>query len=157
MTREDQVFVANVMVTNLTWEIVTSNVISQSANVAMKFNIIIKIRKYRRLHEGHHFIPLALKLNNTLERDMDHFMKECAYLFHNRRSRSHLSLSFCIHFFRQHVNIALQRALASVIERKIALVGDVYSRPPITIRSHDLHVDDIRGVMGEIISYHVRD
>jgi len=37
------------------------------------------------------------------------------------------------------------------------LVGDVYSRPPIIIRSHNLHVGNIRGVVGEITSYHERD
>jgi hypothetical protein len=31
------------------------------------------------------------------------------------------------------------------------------ARPHITIRSHDLHVGDIRGAMGEIASYHKRD
>jgi hypothetical protein len=41
--------------------------------------------------------------------------------------------------------------------KKIVLVGDVCSRPSITIRSHDLHVGDIRGVVGEIASYHKRD
>ncbi len=57
----------------------------------------------------------------------------------------------------QCVSIALQHALAFAIERKITLAGDAYSRPPITIRSHDLHASDIRGAMGEIASYHERD
>jgi len=35
-------------------------------------------------------------------------------------------MSFCIQFFRQHVSIILQHALAFVIERKIALVGDFF-------------------------------
>jgi hypothetical protein len=47
--------------------------------------------------------------------------------------------------------------LASNIERKIMLVGDVYFRPPIIIKFHDLHVGDIRRVVGEIASYHERD
>jgi len=34
------------------------------------------------------------------------------------------------------------------------LTGDACSRPPITIRSHDLHVGRARG---EITSYHERD
>ncbi len=34
------------------------------------------------------------------------------------------------------------------------LVGDVCSRLAIIIRSHDLHVGDIRRIMGEIASYH---
>ncbi len=66
-------------------------------------------------------------------------------------------LSFCIQFFRQRVSIALQRALTFAIERKIALVSDACSKPLITIRSHDLHADDIRGVVGEIIYYHKKD
>jgi len=37
------------------------------------------------------------------------------------------------------------------------LAGDAYFRPPITIKSYDLHVGDIRGVMGEITSYHETD
>jgi hypothetical protein len=44
-------------------------------------------------------------------------------------------------------------ALAFVIKRKITLVGDVCSKPPTTIRSHDLHVGHIRGAMDEIVSY----
>ncbi len=32
------------------------------------------------------------------------------------------------------------------------LVGDVYYRPPIIIKSHDLHVGKIKKVVGEIIS-----
>jgi hypothetical protein len=49
------------------------------------------------------------------------------------------------------------RALTSAIERKIMLAGDACSKPLNTIRSHNLHVDDIRGAVGEITSYHERD
>jgi hypothetical protein len=55
------------------------------------------------------------------------------------------------------VNIALEHDLTFVKERKIALAIDVCSRPPITIRSHDLHACNNKGAMGEIISYHKRD
>ncbi len=37
------------------------------------------------------------------------------------------------------------------------LVRDDCSRPPINIRSHDLHVSNIRGALGEIASCHERD
>jgi len=37
------------------------------------------------------------------------------------------------------------------------LVKNVCSRPLITIKSHDLHVGDIRRVVGEIVSYHEKD
>jgi hypothetical protein len=37
------------------------------------------------------------------------------------------------------------------------LASDVCSRPPITIKSRDLHASDIRRTMGKITSYHERD
>jgi hypothetical protein len=100
---------------------------------------------------------MVMEMHNAPACDMDCFIRECAHLFHDRQLKSHLSLSFCIQFFKQRVNIAFQCALASVIKRKIVLMGDTCSRPPITIRSHDLHVNNIRGAMGEITSYHKKD
>ncbi len=66
-------------------------------------------------------------------------------------------MSFCIQFFKQRVSIALQHVLTTTIKRKIALVGDVCSRPPTTIRFHNLHADDITRAVGEIVSYHERN
>ncbi len=63
---------------------------------------------------------------------------------------------FCIHFFRQRVNIAFQRALVSIIGRKITQVDACFG-PSIFIRSHDLHACGIRGAVGEIASYHKKD
>jgi len=57
----------------------------------------------------------------------------------------------------QHVNIFFQHALTSIIEKKIMFVGDACSKPPIIIRSHDLCASDIRGFMGEIVSYQEKD
>jgi len=37
------------------------------------------------------------------------------------------------------------------------LVSDACFRPPIIIRSHDLHVGDIRRTMGDVVSYHEKD
>jgi hypothetical protein len=53
-------------------------------------------------------------------------------------------LVFLHSIFRQHVNIVLQGALASTIKKKIALVGDAYSRPPITIKFHNLHAETLK-------------
>jgi len=78
-----------------------------------------------------------MEVHNAIECDMDRFIKECARLFHNKQLRGHLSLFFCIHFFKQCVSIVLQDALASTIERKIALASDACSRSPTTIRSHN--------------------
>jgi len=84
---------------------------------------------------------------------MDCFIKECACFFHDRRLRGHLYLSFCIQFFKQRVSISFKCDLTSTIKKKIVLASDVYSRPSIIIRSHNLHANDIRGDVGEIISY----
>jgi len=100
---------------------------------------------------------MAMEVHGTSGHDMDHFIKECAHLFHDKQSKRHLSLSFCIQFLKHHVSIVVQHVLTFIIERKIALVSDDCSRCPIIIRSHDLHVSNIREAMGEIISYHEMD
>jgi hypothetical protein len=100
---------------------------------------------------------MAMEVHNAPGRDMDCFIKECVRVFHNRQSGGHLSLSFCIQFFRQCVSITLQRVLTSTIKRKIVLANDACSRPPTTIRSHDLDVGGNRGVVVEITSYHKKD
>ncbi len=38
------------------------NVISQPTSVDAKLVTIAKIRKYRGLHEGHHFIPMVMEV-----------------------------------------------------------------------------------------------
>lgn len=108
---------------------------------------------YRGFHEGHYFILIARKVHGTPGCDMDWFIKECACLFHIRLSESHRK-SFIVVFFAFNF---LGRALNSPIERKIVLAGDACSKPPTTIRSHDLHASNIRGPVGEIASYHERD
>jgi hypothetical protein len=123
----------------------------------MEFSTIVKIHKYKALHEGHDFILMAMEVHNTPKRDMDHFIKECAGLFHDRRLKGQLSLFFCIQFFKQHVSIAFQHALVFAIHRKVAVAGDVCFKPPIIIKSHNFHVGHIRGAMVEIASYHERD
>jgi hypothetical protein len=75
------------------------NVISRPANAVAKFNAITKIRKYRGLHERHHFILMAMEVHGALKLDMDRFIREGACLFHGRQSEGHLSF-FCIQFFR---------------------------------------------------------
>jgi hypothetical protein len=76
MTRDDKVFVVDVMVvTDLTREMVAMSVISRPTGAAMKFSVIVKICKYRMFHEGHRLIPIAMEVHNAFEHDMDHFMK----------------------------------------------------------------------------------
>jgi hypothetical protein len=84
ITQEDHVFITNVVITNLMWEMVVSNVINQPTNVIMELNTIFKVHKYKRFHEGHHFIPMAMEVHGALECDMDDFIKECAHFFHDR-------------------------------------------------------------------------
>ncbi len=157
MTPKNQVFVTNVVVTDPTRKMTVSNVISWPVGAIVELNTIAQIRKYRGLREGHHFISMAMEVHDALEHDMDRFIKEFAHLSHDRWSKCHLSLSFCIQFFKHCVSIVFQCALASTIKRKIMFATDVCSRPPITIKSHNLHVGDIRRAVGEITSYHERD
>jgi hypothetical protein len=87
-----------------------TSVINQTVGAAVKLNVITKIRKYRRIHEKHHFIPMAMEVHGTHGHDINCLIKECVRLLHNRPSRDHLSLSFYIQFFKQHFSIAFQRA-----------------------------------------------
>jgi hypothetical protein len=61
MTQKDEVFIANVVVIGLTQETMALNVINQLASATVELNIIIKIRKYKGLHQGHHFILMAME------------------------------------------------------------------------------------------------
>ncbi len=100
---------------------------------------------------------MAMEVHGASDSDMDRFIREYAHFFHDRRLKNHLFLSFCIQFFKQRINIAFQCALAFAIKKKIVLVGDACSKPPITVRFHNLHASDIRGAVGEITSYHEKD
>jgi hypothetical protein len=59
------------MVINLMREMVALSVISQPTELSA----IVKIPKYKRLHEGQHFNPMAMEVHDTLEHDMDHLIK----------------------------------------------------------------------------------
>ncbi len=94
------------MVIDLTWEMVVLSVISRPAGAVAKFSTIAKFCSYKKLHEGHHFIIMAMEVHDALWHDMDCFIKECVCFFHDKRSEGHLSLFFFIQFLRQHVSIA---------------------------------------------------
>jgi hypothetical protein len=100
MTWKDYVFVTNVVVTDLMRKTMALSVINWPTCVIAELNTIVKIHKYRGLHEEHHFIQMAMEVHNKPRRDMNCFIRECAYLFHDRQSRGHLTLSFCIQFFK---------------------------------------------------------
>ncbi len=51
MIQEDQLFIADVVNTNPTWEMVASSVISWLEGVMAELSAIVKIHKYRGLHE----------------------------------------------------------------------------------------------------------
>jgi hypothetical protein len=73
-----------VVVIDPTQEMVASSVISQPTSVVAELSAIVKICKYKGLHKGHHFIPMAMEVHGTPKCDMDHFIKECAHIFHNK-------------------------------------------------------------------------
>jgi hypothetical protein len=78
MTRRDHVLIVDVIVINLTWETMSTSVINRLVSATAKLSTIVKIHKYRRFHEGHHFIPMVMEMHNIPKRDMDCFIKECA-------------------------------------------------------------------------------
>jgi hypothetical protein len=80
---EDQAYVVNVVVINLIRETVATSVINQHVSAVAKLSI--KICKYRGLHKGHHFIPMAMEVHDTPKHDMDRFIKECVCLFQDRQ------------------------------------------------------------------------
>ncbi len=84
MTQNDQVFIANVVVIDPIGEMMVSSVISRPISVVAEPSAIVKIRKYRRFHEGHHFILMTMEVHNALRCDMDFFIRECVHLFHDR-------------------------------------------------------------------------
>jgi hypothetical protein len=63
---------------------VASSVITHPLGATTKLNTIVKICKYRGLHERHHFIPMAMEIHNAFGLDMNCFIKECARFFHDR-------------------------------------------------------------------------
>ncbi len=60
------------------------NVITQLGGVIVKLSVIVKIHKYKKLYERHHFIPMAMEVHDTPRHDIDHCIKKCACLFHDR-------------------------------------------------------------------------
>jgi hypothetical protein len=70
-----------VVVTDPMQEKVASSVISRPTSAAVKLSAITKICKYRRLHEGHHFILMVMEVHSAPGRDMYCIIKECAHLF----------------------------------------------------------------------------
>jgi hypothetical protein len=84
MIRENQIFVADLVVSNSPWKIVARSVISKPTSKNAKPKAIVKIQKYKKFCEGLHFITMASKVHNATGHDMDYFIKECACLFHDK-------------------------------------------------------------------------
>jgi hypothetical protein len=93
------------MVIDLMRKTMALSVISPLVCAIAEPSAIVKIHKYRGLQEGHHFISTAMEVHGTPERDMYRFIREFVHLFHDKQSKGHLSLSFCIQFFKQDVSI----------------------------------------------------
>jgi hypothetical protein len=96
-------------------------------------------------------------MHTALGHDMNRFIKKCVRIFSMIDNREIIYPYLFALNFLGGVIIVLQHALTFAMEKKIVLVGNACSRPPITIKPHNLHADDIKGVVGEIASYHKRD
>ncbi len=77
-------FIVDVMVIDPTQEMVILNVISRPTCVVVKIGAIAKIYKYKRFHEGHHFISMAMEVQDAPGHNMDLVIKEWACLFHDK-------------------------------------------------------------------------
>jgi hypothetical protein len=55
---------------------------------------------------------------------------------------------FAFHFFKERVNIAFQHALIFATDKKITLMRDACFKSSIIIKSHNLHVVNIKGAVG---------
>jgi hypothetical protein len=84
MIYENHVFVTNVTVIDPTWEIMATNVINQLVSAIVELSTIIKIRKYKRFHKGHHLILMVMEVHGAPRHDLDRFFRGCACLFHDR-------------------------------------------------------------------------
>jgi len=62
----------------------------------VELSAIVKIHKYRGIHEEHHCISMVMEVHGALGHNMDHFIRECVRLFYDKQSNDHLSLAFCI-------------------------------------------------------------
>lgn len=100
MIRENEVFVVDGMVTNSTWKMVVSSVISWPTNAVVELNAIAKICKYKRFHEGYYFILMAMEVHDTFEHDIGPFIRECVFFFHHRWSKRWFVFFFYIQFSR---------------------------------------------------------
>jgi hypothetical protein len=49
------------------------SVISRPIGAIAKFNPITQIHKYKKPHEGHDFIPMAMEVHGIPRRDMDRY------------------------------------------------------------------------------------
>ncbi|KAG6542682.1 hypothetical protein Mapa_015917 [Marchantia paleacea] len=106
LVREDQVTVADVVVTDPTRDTVSEGVITHPPGWAAS-GAAVKVSKYRGMQRGHLFVPLALELYGAMDTDFDMFVRECARAYHTRRHVVSLSLAYLIAYFRQRVSIAL--------------------------------------------------
>ncbi len=60
---------------NLTPEMIVTSVISRPIGVVAKLSTIVKIYKYKGLHEGHHFILMTMEVHDAPGSDMNHFIR----------------------------------------------------------------------------------
>jgi len=52
--------------------------------IGAKLSTITKIRKYKRFHQGHQFIPMAMEVDDVPRHNMNHLIMECVCIFHDR-------------------------------------------------------------------------
>ncbi len=150
-------FVVNMVVIDLMWKMVATNVINWLIGVIAKFNAIVKICKYRKFHERHHFIPMAMEMHDTPECDKDHFIKECVHLSHDRWSRSHLSFFFAFSFSSRMLVLFFNMIWPLLYKERLLWWEMFFLDLLLLLNLMILLVGDIRGAVDEMVPYHKKD
>jgi hypothetical protein len=69
---------------------------------ATEFSVIAKICKYKKFHEAHHIILMAMEVHGALRHNMDCFIKECARFF-KKEDLKIIYSCFCVFNFSSSV------------------------------------------------------
>ncbi len=91
----------------------------------------------------YHFILMAMEVHNMFRHDMDCFIRECVHLFHDKQSRGYLSLSLLHLIFQAMCQYCFSACFNLCYRKKDCIGGRYFSKPPMTIRSHDLYESNI--------------
>jgi hypothetical protein len=118
------------------------SVINRLICAVVELNVISKICKYRMLYEGHHFILMAMEVHDALGMIWIMLLGNVLVLFMTNNRKV---IYFCLFafIFKVVCYYCFSACFSFYYREEDCFGGDACSRPPITFRSHNLHVGDI--------------